>query len=149
MLTGMISILSAHAEQNDTWNLTTTFPDGKWGAVSETEKNVNAEYDPATQLFKINFKAPGRQFNSPTPSFFYEVFYKVTGSDSGKVYKEGSTSIFTPVNKFESVTFSDINADDSSYKFDVTAYESVETGPIYPPDFTPYRVDAHARIVKN
>lgn len=138
-----------HAEKNDTWNLTTTFPTGKWGAVSGNEKNVNAAYDSTTQLFTINFKAPGRRFNSPAPTYFYEVFYKVTGNDSGKVYNEGSTSMFIPAKETKTITFLDTNADDSSYKLDVTAYEFVETGPIYPPEFTPYTVDAQALITKN
>lgn len=126
--------------------LSISYPDGTWGDVSPSSQPVTGQYDSQSHKVSLKLYSPAQGFNASMPTFMYNLIYKVTGNETGKVYLSGQDSVMAfPGMDSLNLEFTDSGNQDKSYKIDVTAMEVLEG--INPPVF-PYTKDGHALVTK-
>lgn len=143
------SISKVRTTQTDTFketSLSVSYPDGTWGDVSPSSLPVTAQYDTQNHQTSLKVSSPATGFNASMPTFQYNLIYKVTGNDTGKIYLEGQGPVLAFENmNFLNLEFTDSDNQDKSYTVEATSMEVLEG--INPPVF-PYTKDGHALIVK-
>lgn len=156
---GSIGISSIHSSADSVSKVITTepqmlnetsllisYPNEKWGDVSPSSHPVTGQYN--SQNSKVNLKiySPATGFNAITPTFMYNLIYKITGNESGKVYLNGQNSVLIfPGMDFLNLEFKDSENKDKTYKVEVAANEVLEG---FRPPVSPYTRDGYALVVK-
>lgn len=126
--------------------LSISYPDGTWGDVSPNSQPVTGQYDSQNHKLNLKISSPATRFNGNPPTFMYNLIYKVTGNETGKVYLSGQDSVLLfPGMDSLNLEFTDSGNQDQSYKVDATSIEVLEG--IHPPVF-PYTKDGHALVTK-
>ena len=127
-------------------SLSVSYPDGKWGDFSTSRQPVTGQYDHQNHKVNLKVSATSTHFNAEFPTFTYNLIYKITGNETGKIYLDGQDVVmsFQGRNSVD-LEFTDSGNQDKSYKVDVTCVEMLEG--IYPP-VLPYIKDGHAIVTK-
>lgn len=143
------SISKVRNTQNDTFkdtSLSVSYPDGTWGDVSTSSFPVKAQYDFQNHKISVKVSSPANGFNASMPTFQYNLIYKITGNDTGKVYLQGQDTVFAFENmNFLNLKFTDSDNHDKSYTVEATSIEILEG---IHPSVLPYTKEGCALVVK-